>query len=105
MFSETFKQKLDTLTPDQLMQMETTKISNQGQVTIPQFLREECHWEDGQELMIISLGDGILLESKKAFPETKLDEVTGYFKYQGQAKTIEEMDEAIGQGMKQSWNQ
>ena len=52
MFSETFKQKLDTLTPDQLMQMETTKISNQGQVTIPQFLREECHWEDGQELMI-----------------------------------------------------
>ena len=34
------------------------------------------------ELMIISLGDEILLKPKEVFPETKLDEVTGYFKYQ-----------------------
>jgi len=31
--------------------MEITKLSNQGQITIPQILREQYHWEDGQELV------------------------------------------------------
>jgi len=48
--------------------MEITKLSSQGQVTIPQILRDQYHWEDGQELVIISLGDGILLKPKKTFP-------------------------------------
>jgi AbrB family looped-hinge helix DNA binding protein len=85
--------------------MEITKLSSQGQVTIPQFLRDQYHWEDGQELIIISLGDEILLKPKKTFPETKLDEVAGCLKYQGKAKTIEEMEQAIGQGIEKLWNQ
>jgi AbrB family looped-hinge helix DNA binding protein len=75
--------------------MEITKLSNQGQVTIPKILRDQYHWEDGQELMMISLGDGILLKPKKIFPETKLDEVAGCLKYQGKAKTIEEMEQLV----------
>jgi bifunctional DNA-binding transcriptional regulator/antitoxin component of YhaV-PrlF toxin-antitoxin module len=31
--------------------MDITKLSDQGQVTIPQRAREQCHWEDGQELI------------------------------------------------------
>jgi AbrB family looped-hinge helix DNA binding protein len=83
--------------------MKTTKLSSQGQVTVPQSLRE--HWEEGQELIIINMGDGILLKPKKIFSETRLDEVAGCLNYQGKVKTIEEMDQAIGQGIKKSWNQ
>ncbi|PZV25596.1 MAG: AbrB family transcriptional regulator [Snowella sp.] len=83
--------------------MKTTKLSNQGQVTVPQSLRE--HWEEGQELIIINMGDGILLKPKKIFSETRLDEVAGCLNYQGKVKTIEEMDQAIAQGIQKSWNQ
>ena len=71
--------------------MEITKLSNQGQITIPQILREQYHWEDGQELVIINMGDGILLKPKKHFKETTLDQVAGCLKYEGKAKTIEEI--------------
>jgi AbrB family looped-hinge helix DNA binding protein len=71
--------------------MEITKLSNQGQITIPQILREQYHWEDGQELVIINMGDGILLKPKKPFKETTLDQVAGCLKYEGKAKTIEEI--------------
>jgi AbrB family looped-hinge helix DNA binding protein len=83
--------------------MKTTKLSSQGQVTVPQSLRE--HWEEGQELIIINMGDGILLKPKKIFSETRLDEVAGCLNYQGKVKTIEEMDQAIAQGIQKSWNQ
>ena len=83
--------------------MKTTKLSNQGQVTVPQSLRE--HWEEGQELIIINMGDGILLKPKKIFSETRLDEVAGCLNYRGKVKTIEEMDQAIAQGIQKSWNQ
>ena len=71
--------------------MEITKLSNQGQITIPQILREQYHWEDGQELVIINMGDGILLKPKKPFKETTLEQVAGCLKYEGKAKTIEEI--------------
>lgn len=83
--------------------METTKLSSQGQVTVPQSLRE--HWEEGQELIIINMGDGILLKPKKIFSETRLDEVAGCLNYQGKVKTIEEMDQAIAQGIQELWTQ
>lgn len=85
--------------------MEITKLSNQGQVIIPKILRDKFHWEDGQELIMINFGDGILLKPKKVFPKTKLADVAGCLKYEGEAKTIEEMDEAIAEGIEKSWNQ
>jgi AbrB family looped-hinge helix DNA binding protein len=59
--------------------MKTTKLSSQGQVTVPQSLRE--NWEEGQELIIINMGDGILLKPKKIFSETRLDELAGCLNY------------------------
>ena len=84
--------------------MEIARLSNQGQVTIPKILLDRHHWEDGQELIVINMGDGILLKPKKTFPETTLDEVAGCLKYEGKAKTIEEMNEAIGKGIEELWN-
>ncbi len=33
---------------------------------IPKSLREAYHWEPGQELVAIAVGDGILLKPKKS---------------------------------------
>jgi hypothetical protein len=57
--------------------------------------------EHGQALVIINMGDGILLKPKKPFKETTLEQVAGCLKYEGKAKTIEEMNEAIEQEIKE----
>ncbi|MGK7938884.1 MAG: AbrB/MazE/SpoVT family DNA-binding domain-containing protein [Crocosphaera sp.] len=57
--------------------MEITQLSSQGQITIPEKLREKSHWKEGQKFIIINVGDGILLKPKKLFTETNLDEVAG----------------------------
>ncbi|MBD2281236.1 MAG: hypothetical protein HEQ13_04075 [Dolichospermum sp. DEX189] len=82
-----------------------TLLSTQGQITIPQVLRDQYHWQDGQELIIINLGDGILLKPKKTFPETTLDDAAGCLNYQGKAKTIEEMEQAVAQGIEELGHQ
>lgn len=51
---------------------------------------------------IIDMGDEILLKPNKLFPETKLDDVAGCLKYQGEPKTLEDMDNAIRQGVEES---
>jgi AbrB family looped-hinge helix DNA binding protein len=81
--------------------MKTTKMSSKGQVIIPKALREIHHWEEGQELIVINVGDGILLKPKKPFPETSLDLVAGCLKYEGTPKSLEDMEDAIRQGLKE----
>jgi AbrB family looped-hinge helix DNA binding protein len=84
--------------------MKTTKMSSKGQVIIPKALREIHHWEEGQELIAIDMGDGILLKPKKPFPETTLDQVVGCLKYQGTPKSLEDMEDAIRQGLEELSN-
>ena len=79
--------------------METTRLSSKGQVIIPKKLRDAYHWLAGQELMAIDTDDGILLKPKKPFQETKLEDVAGCLQYEGEAKTVEQMDDAIRQGV------
>ena len=79
--------------------METTRLSSKGQVIIPKNLRDANHWLAGQELIAIDMGDGILLKPKKPFEETNLEDVAGCLHYEGKAKTLEEMDNAIHQGV------
>ncbi|MGF1538962.1 MAG: AbrB/MazE/SpoVT family DNA-binding domain-containing protein [Pleurocapsa sp.] len=79
--------------------METTRLSSKGQVIIPKTLRDAHHWLAGQELIAINTGDGILLKPKKPFRETKLENVAGYLQYEGKAKTLEKMDDAISIGV------
>ncbi len=85
--------------------MEITQLSNKGQINIPKKLIEKSNWKEGQEFIIINVGDGILLKPKKLFPKTKLDDVAGCLNYQQKAKTLEEMEQAIAQEIKESWNQ
>lgn len=84
--------------------MKTTKMSSKGQVIIPKALREIHHWEEGQELIAIDMGDGIVLKPKKPFPETTLDQVLGCLKYQGTPKSLEDIEDAIRQGLEELGN-
>ncbi|MBD2448827.1 AbrB/MazE/SpoVT family DNA-binding domain-containing protein [Nostoc sp. FACHB-152] len=83
--------------------MEITKISSEGQVIIPEELLKASGWEVGQELIAINMGDGILLKPKKPFAEITLNDVAGCLKYQGLPKSLEDMNDAIRQGVEESW--
>ena len=83
--------------------METTRLSSKGQVIIPKKLRDAHHWLAGQELIAINTGDGILLKPKQPFQETKLENVAGCLQYEGESKTLDELDDAIRQGILEQW--
>jgi AbrB family looped-hinge helix DNA binding protein len=84
--------------------MEVTRLSDEGQVMIPPTLRAAHHWEAGQELVVIDMGDGVLLRPKKSFAETTLDQVAGCLSpYTGEPKSLEDMEEAIRLGVVELW--
>lgn len=80
--------------------MQSTTLSSKGQVIIPKSLRSIYHWQAGQELVVIDTGDGILFKSKSPFSESNLDYVAGCLDYQGTAKTLNEMEQAVNRGIK-----
>ena len=83
--------------------METTRLSSKGQVIIPKALRDDHHWEAGQELVAIDTGDGILLKLKNPFRETTLEDVAGCLNYL-EPKSLDDMEDAIRQGVMEQWH-
>ncbi len=80
--------------------METTKISSKGQVVIPKSLRVAHHWEAGQELVVVDVGEGILFKPKSPFEETNINEVAASLKFTGKTRSLDDMDEAIRKGVR-----
>ena len=84
--------------------MLTTKLSSKGQVIIPKPIREAHQWTAGQDLVVIEMGDGILLKPKTPFTVTTLDDVASCLNYKGEAKTLDDMQQAIKQGVLERMN-
>lgn len=82
--------------------MATTVLSSKGQVIIPSPIRTAHQWEPGQKFEAIDTGDGVLLKPATPFRKTDINEVASCLPYNGPAKTIAEMDEAIRQGAEES---
>jgi AbrB family looped-hinge helix DNA binding protein len=80
--------------------MKTTKLSSKGQVVLPKPVRDARSWKPGTELAVEETTDGILLRPLRPFPTTSINEVFGYLKYSGRAKTLREMEKAIGRGVR-----
>jgi AbrB family looped-hinge helix DNA binding protein len=80
--------------------METTKLSSKGQVVLPKSVRDARSWKPGTEFAVDEVVEGILLRPLKPFPATSIDEVFGCLKYKGRAKTLRQMEKAIGQGVR-----
>lgn len=83
--------------------MEKTQVLEQGQIVLPERIRQAHHWNVGQELLIVDSDDGVLLTSRPLFEPTTLDEVAGCLQYTGPAKTLDDMNKAISEGVKQSY--
>ncbi len=84
--------------------MEVTHLSDEGQVSIPQSLRDTHQWKANQAFLIFEVGDGILLKPKKPFEETTLSEVAGCLKYQGSPKSLDDLESAIAEGIEVEWH-
>jgi AbrB family looped-hinge helix DNA binding protein len=80
--------------------MSSVKLSSKGQVIIPKPIRDTYHWETGQELNLIDTGNGVLLQPKAPFAESKLTDVAGCLHYAGKPKSIDDMNKAVAEGLK-----
>lgn len=65
---------------------------------IPKSVRAAQGWEAGQALVVIDCADGVLLKPADPFPETLIEEVGGCLRYKGEAKSLQDMEDAIRRG-------
>ena len=73
----------------------TTTVSAKGQVTLPKAIRQALGWDAGTRLVVLTRDDGLMLQARRLFAETKPEDVFGCLAYDGPPKTIEEMDAAV----------
>lgn len=84
---------------------EVTQLSNQGKITIPKDLLKTYNWRVGQEFIIVETEEGILLKpQKQPFPRTTINQVAGCLKYEKKAKSFEEIEQAVSQGIVRNWH-
>jgi AbrB family looped-hinge helix DNA binding protein len=78
----------------------TTIVSTKGQVILPKVIRDRRHWASGTKLVVEDTDDGVLLRPVPLFKATSIAQVAGMLAYQGKAKSIEEMDDAVAREAK-----
>lgn len=75
--------------------METTRMSTKGQLALPKSIRSSRAWGPGTEFTVEETGEGVLLRPTNRFPATELVEVVGCLRYEGNAKAIAKMNDAV----------
>ena len=78
--------------------METTRLSNKGQIVIPKRVRSAHGWEPGVEFIVEDTGDGIKLRPMTPYLETTPEELLGCVGYKGPRKSLNDMEAAIAKG-------
>ena len=81
--------------------MEKTRLSQKGQVVIPQRIREELGWESGVEFAVERVEGGITLRPLKVFKPTTVEEVFGCLHYKGPKKSLKDMEEGVRKGARE----
>ena len=81
--------------------MYVVKLSSKGQLVLPASLRQARRWRAGDEFVLEEVAEGVLLRARKPFPLTRLDEVAGSLRHAGAPRTVEEMDAAIADAVRQ----
>ncbi len=80
----------------------TSRLSTKGQLIIPKEIRERHGWRPGSELIVEDRGSEVVLRSSTRVPETSLEDLVGCTGYTGPRRSLEEMEEAIARGARQS---
>ena len=83
--------------------MQTTRVSSKGQVIIPKSIRDAYQLNAGQELEVEIVTQGILLKIKKKRVASTINDLIGCTNYQGNAKTLDEIEDSIKQGVIAEW--
>lgn len=65
------------------MQPVTIKLSSKGQLVIPDFIREELHWDEEIELTLVPVGDGLMLQAPTKMGKRNLADLQGMLHYEG----------------------
>jgi AbrB family looped-hinge helix DNA binding protein len=73
----------------------TTTLSTKGQVILPAAVRRRRNWNAGTRLTVEETADGVLLKLAPLFPPTTPEQVFGCLRYQGEPKTLQDMQEGI----------
>lgn len=76
--------------------MKTTRLSDDSRLVIPQEILDRHGWAPGAELEIEDHGDHVVLRRVEDFPEVTLAELMGCADYHGPARSLDEIDSAIG---------
>lgn len=80
----------------------TVKLSTKGQLVIPKEIRDRAGWKPGLELVVEERDGEIVLRPAVDLPEKTLAEVMGCIPYDGPPRSLEEMEEAIARGARES---
>jgi bifunctional DNA-binding transcriptional regulator/antitoxin component of YhaV-PrlF toxin-antitoxin module len=72
-----------------------TRISDKGEITLPEAVLERQHWDAGTDIIVEETPDGVLLKKKPIFAPTPQGSAFGMLKYKGKPKTIAEMNRGI----------
>jgi AbrB family looped-hinge helix DNA binding protein len=65
------------------MMITTIKLSSTGHVAIPKEIRDEFHWGEGTELLLVSTPQGITLKEKPKKTGRNLADLIGMLKHEG----------------------
>ncbi|MCD4748314.1 MAG: AbrB/MazE/SpoVT family DNA-binding domain-containing protein [Thermoanaerobaculales bacterium] len=82
--------------------MPKTTLSTKGQVVIPKGIRQRHGWVVGSTIELEELEDGVVLRKERRVPRTSIDDLLGCVTYDGPSKTLEEMDQGIAKGARES---
>ena len=72
-----------------------TTMSTKGQVILPKPIRDVHGWGPGTRLTVEETPDGVILRTETALRPSRPEDVFGSLKFDGPAKTIEEMNAGI----------
>ena len=81
--------------------MVRTTVSTKGQVVIPKEIRRRHGWGAGSALEVEDRGDWVALRLARRLPRTTVDDLRGCARFDGPAKTLEEMEQAIARGARE----
>jgi AbrB family looped-hinge helix DNA binding protein len=82
--------------------MARTRLSTNGQLIIPREIRDRHNWSPGVELEVEDQGDKVVVRLASAGPSVTLEDLIGCTGYRGPAHTLDEMEEAIARGARES---
>ena len=70
-------------------------VSTKGQITLPGAIRKRREWGLGTRLLVEDTSEGVVLKPVTAFAETLPEDVFASLPYDGEPKTLEEMDAGV----------